>query len=669
MSNRRNDPLEGNMVHSPTEENLTLDPSDIAESNDENYNEQGHLWMCAACDNHPTFETIYDLFHHKLSHNSNSATKSNFEEHKVFKTEAYKRKINSVKESLVNDQFINQSSSNFCLRGSDYQKDDSLAAENEFQQKKDTEIHCLGSPSPSVSSEDIPLAKLISNGTAKLSGSKLKAASRDCKGSLTPKKISDDTKGGKRKKNVDLSNSVDDSNLAGNPNVLQPFNNFQCTSNTKNSDREVLESSKIVQEYENKNQKEDLKDVYNENCKKQKKKHFCKICNTEYPSRFTLSVHKKTHLFKDTGCYKCETCGKMCPKYDNFTRHLTIHFTNREKTHQCSQCFASFYNLADLKRHLVLHLAVKPFKCEYCGEGFIRQDNLLIHAYKHTGVQYKKFACKDCDKILNSPSALVMHAKTHSVKTVFCPEPGCKFSCYLQSQLRQHIRKHSGEKPFQCAKCGRCFARSNDMKNHVLNVHEGIRPFKCSSCPKEFALIGNLKIHKITHTNERPYLCAQCGKCFNQSSTLRKHSIIMHNPWRTSSRSNKCKKLSCSKTDNLVLNEANIGCEKRGKFKELEMQVKGEKNKDEKNHENKTETKTHSPEKVFHLNSQNSSQHDQYIPQNISSACPSNIQEMSRDTHIQVPQITVSLPIPLDHSQTFILPTVILEPRIIRTDN
>ena len=53
------------------------------------------------------------------------------------------------------------------------------------------------------------------------------------------------------------------------------------------------------------------------------------------------------------------------------------------------------------------------------------------------------------------------------------------------SNLRAHERIHSGERPFQCPKCARPFARSSDLRQHLL-VHEDKPSFKCSECGKGF---------------------------------------------------------------------------------------------------------------------------------------------------------------------------------------
>lgn len=625
------------------------EPSEFAFTQDENYEEQGYLWMCGLCENRPTFETIYDLFRHKTSHNG---LQISFKEPGALKTSVPSRK----------KEFYSPPSSPD-LNDPSHVDIDSPPVSPEEKFNQDPILLKADLPSSPASSDDIPLANLSSKFNSirnkSKGGKKVKALHKlqnySDKQNTKSTDINDSEENDKLIDAVNAQNVVAENQEVDSKEIIKEEKE---NSSDKDLDLDFDDSRDNIKR-EKKWKKLRSKQVSDENDMKPKLKHFCKICNSEFPSRFALSVHKKTHLYKDTGCYRCETCEKLCPKYDNFTRHLTIHLENREKTHQCSNCFASFYNLADLKRHSVLHLTVKPFTCEHCGEGFTRQDNLLIHAYKHTGVKYKKFACKDCDKVLNSPSALVMHVKTHTVKTVFCPEPGCKFSCYLQSQLRQHIRKHSGEKPFQCAKCGRCFARSNDMKNHVLNVHDGVRPYKCPSCPKEFALVGNLRIHYTTHTNERPYLCAQCGKSFNHPSTLRKHSVIMHNPWRIP---NKQRRKIAYPNLGVPL-PSGEGKRPRGRPKDL----LDRQNKSPRRSKIKKIQEEEDEPRAFYLKT-NKIKEDEVSS---SSVCPAVVQELHAEAQVHVPQITVTVPAHIEQTyaaQTFILPTVILESSLVRTD-
>lgn len=55
------------------------------------------------------------------------------------------------------------------------------------------------------------------------------------------------------------------------------------------------------------------------------------------------------------------------------------------------------------------------------------------------------------------------------------------------------------------------------------------RPFECVYCDKRFKSKNNLRQHVRIHTGERPYVCNICAESFIQMSSLQHHRAKKHN--------------------------------------------------------------------------------------------------------------------------------------------
>ncbi|XP_026578927.1 zinc finger protein 165-like [Pseudonaja textilis] len=75
---------------------------------------------------------------------------------------------------------------------------------------------------------------------------------------------------------------------------------------------------------------------------------------------------------------------------------------------------------------------------------------------------------------------------------------------------------------YECSYCGKRWPCQSQLRRHV-KIHTGERPHKCPDCGKSFSNSSNLSQHKRVHTGERPYSCKDCGKSYRRRASLVQH--------------------------------------------------------------------------------------------------------------------------------------------------
>ncbi|XP_022219168.1 gastrula zinc finger protein XlCGF7.1 [Drosophila obscura] len=203
----------------------------------------------------------------------------------------------------------------------------------------------------------------------------------------------------------------------------------------------------------------------------------------------------------------------------------------------CTRCPMRFASHEKLIAHRRMHPRTRrencppssTFTCEECGKEFKRRRWLDEHLRTHTGD--RPYECHDCGARFAQNSNLSVHIRTKHLKEAKhqCPKcPGRRFT--RRRLLQQHLKTvHQKLFDLSCEQCSASFSHPVYLKKHML-VHGCIKAYCCHICGKKFSRLENRNSHLFVHSTRKPYICTVCGTGFSRKSHLLQHIQFKQHP-------------------------------------------------------------------------------------------------------------------------------------------